>query len=509
LLEIQEHTIDGVLDLPEFEVIQPTPIDCNNETTTISISSMQVLAGYTATHDGFTLSFGNGDLVTDQPGEWTVQATATNGCTNTIDFIIELDTISPEPILEIQNIDCLNTDGLLTITNPEQNATYIWEDVLNAGSPVEGISYAPTTDQAINLTSIGGNGCESEISAEIQIDTIAPSLNLSADQLTCTNTTSNLMVNTPVDSIEYDWYLNDEFIEQNTIIQSDIPGSYEVIAFNSTNHCTSEETIELLEVETPRSFDFNLVPPPCGEEEYLINSFSVEGGNGPYSYNTDIEDPFWLETSVESTLYEGENLIQIQDANGCILDTTLVLTLTGPFEIETNEKLTVDWGTDTTLNLVISKPIDEIESIAWTPSDGLSCADCTNPSVTLYEDQFYEIQVIDKNGCEETAEIRIEVLLNLMVYVPNIFTPDELNNNLFFPFATQEHVKMVNDFYIFDRWGNRVFNNTNFSPNDPSAGWDGTILGGDATPGVYGYIMEVVFYDESTKIIAGDVTLAR
>ena len=50
-----------------------------------------------------------------------------------------------------------------------------------------------------------------------------------------------------------------------------------------------------------------------------------------------------------------------------------------------------------------------------------------------------------------------------------------------------------------------MFSNTNFQPNDPSEGWDGTLAGKALNPAVFVYYAEVEFTDGRTEIFKGDV----
>jgi len=76
-----------------------------------------------------------------------------------------------------------------------------------------------------------------------------------------------------------------------------------------------------------------------------------------------------------------------------------------------------------------------------------------------------------------------------IVYMPNVFTPNENNvNDFFMPIAS-----FVNpDYYyfrIFDRWGNKIF-----ETNNPTKGWDGKIKGHKVPTGTYVYTLK---YNES------------
>ncbi len=75
-------------------------------------------------------------------------------------------------------------------------------------------------------------------------------------------------------------------------------------------------------------------------------------------------------------------------------------------------------------------------------------------------------------GCTDVASLIIEIEQTYSIYVPNAFTPDGSNlNEVFTPvmygFDEQEYVM-----YIFNRWGELVFETHNMS-----VGWDGSYAG--------------------------------
>ena len=48
-----------------------------------------------------------------------------------------------------------------------------------------------------------------------------------------------------------------------------------------------------------------------------------------------------------------------------------------------------------------------------------------------------------------------------------------------------------------------------FSPNDPSKGWDGHFRNEKMDPGVFAYVAEIEYVDGVVELIAGDVTLMK
>ncbi|MBL0099202.1 MAG: gliding motility-associated C-terminal domain-containing protein [Saprospiraceae bacterium] len=64
-------------------------------------------------------------------------------------------------------------------------------------------------------------------------------------------------------------------------------------------------------------------------------------------------------------------------------------------------------------------------------------------------------------------------------------------------------------FTIFDRWGNKVFDKSDYMP-DPAGtdGWDGTLNGRRLDPAVFVYYSRVRFIDGKEINYSGSVTLA-
>jgi gliding motility-associated-like protein len=108
--------------------------------------------------------------------------------------------------------------------------------------------------------------------------------------------------------------------------------------------------------------------------------------------------------------------------------------------------------------------------------------------------------VTAKDQCGTEASDTVDVKIKLCeVEVPNIFTPNgDATNNKFV-------IKGISDFpntlvQIFDRWGNKVYETTNY--NDEKA-WDGE--GSDS--GTYFYLVNFSVADKSS--LKGTVQLLR
>ncbi len=135
----------------------------------------------------------------------------------------------------------------------------------------------------------------------------------------------------------------------------------------------------------------------------------------------------------------------------------------------------------------------------WSPSSGLSCANCPAPDAGPKFDTRYQVFFTDANSCSNIGTILVKVICkNANLFIPNTFSPNgDGSNDVFYPRGRGlERVILLR---IFNRWGEVVFEKSNFPVNDPASGWDGTFKGKKPKADVYVYQAEV--YCENGDII--------
>ena len=105
-------------------------------------------------------------------------------------------------------------------------------------------------------------------------------------------------------------------------------------------------------------------------------------------------------------------------------------------------------------------------------------------------------------GCESDTTIALSVSV-FSVWLPNAFTPDKSDNNIFRSYTGND----IRDYslYIYDRAGNQVF-----FTDDKEGGWDGTFDGKKCKQGVYVWVVNYRRI-ETDKVIQqkGTLTLIR
>jgi hypothetical protein len=92
------------------------------------------------------------------------------------------------------------------------------------------------------------------------------------------------------------------------------------------------------------------------------------------------------------------------------------------------------------------------------------------------------------------------------VYWPNIIKLGSSANAQFF-ISTSPGIDRIDALNIYDRWGNIVFFNKDFSPNQADEGWDGRFNGAFASPGVYAAVISWTNRSGVQQNVVTDLTL--
>lgn len=267
-------------------------------------------------------------------------------------------------------------------------------------------------------------------------------------------------------------------------------------------------------ISEPPAIHFTLgviEPIQCFGQSTAVTVDSVWGGNPTASYVFSTGGCVGRQPGEYCQIVSGTHVIEVEDViNNCTLDTTI--TVVEPLEISVSLPTIVEVNlgdTLTTLNptIISSLPID---TFIWDPAENLSCADCKNPRILGISSMNYTLTVIDINGCAASTQVYVDVKRKRKVYIPNVFSPNSDGINDKFQVFTGLGVEHINFVRLYDRWGEKVFEETDLPPSpDGTPGWDGVFRGQEMDPAVFLYLIEVVFVDGRTLVYRGDVTLLR
>lgn len=146
----------------------------------------------------------------------------------------------------------------------------------------------------------------------------------------------------------------------------------------------------------------------------------------------------------------------------------------------------------------------------WIFGDGGSTSEDEHPAHTFGSPGNWPVTLIATSplGCTDRYTDYVRITNDLLVFIPNAFTPDNDGiNDVFTPvMASTEFISMY-ELSVFDRWGTVVF-----QTNDPEAPWLGNVRGGDHFAAADSYHYRLVLKtNENTEYIVheGTVTLLR
>jgi gliding motility-associated-like protein len=258
--------------------------------------------------------------------------------------------------------------------------------------------------------------------------------------------------------------------------------TYSVVVTNSSG-CTATSSITVIVNPVP-VVSLDGIDSICKWHNTVLTA----GGGGTYLWSTGETSQVITVSPLVTTTYT------VNVSNGlCTASSTIKVFVKYP-TIHATASAMVDGGIFTQLNSTGGG------TYYWSPPDGLTCLECPNPVSSPEKTTRYCVTVTDEYGCTDSACIYVRVS---SVYIPNAFTPNANgNNDLFKP-----QLMGVRDykFWIFNRWGERIFETTNLDE-----GWDGRVKDELCPEGVYVYRIHYIDDNESgIHDYCGRITLVR
>ena len=502
---------------PPTVLVTTDTITCDEPQGTITVTSS--LPGSSFEWSGPSIDQGNmnDDIVqVIEPGSYNVIVTAPNGCTKTASLTVGVDADFPDGAAEGAELDC-NNSGIATINGQVNTpgATFSWTGP--NGFTSNTLSATVTQPGTYTFTIVSPNGCPRPIPVDVTANFVKPLVNAFVDELLDCNTTS-LTINTVGTSIgpiyTYAWSTSGGNIVSGANGLSPVvneAGQYNFVVSNNINGCKDSVTV-LVENDpiVPTAFDLLVQDIRCfGEDNGVITVNSIIGGTKPFTFSLD--GGTGTPSNQYTGLTAGNYTLLLEDANGCVLDTTVSISEPSQLLVELGDDVTVQLGEEATVTAQIANETP-LQSITWNyaPNCDSLAAQCLEFTYLPLQSYRHEITLLDTNGCVARDRVNVIVRKDRLVYVPNVFNPsssDPLNGLLMIQGGTG--VVKVHQWQIYDRWGDAVFSVKDFLPNDPAYAWDGKINGDDGHAAVYVWFAEIEFLDGQIELFEGDVTIMR
>lgn len=142
-------------------------------------------------------------------------------------------------------------------------------------------------------------------------------------------------------------------------------------------------------------------------------------------------------------------------------------------------------------------------SVLWAPATGLNDATSYKPVFTSDKEQQFTITLKTAAGCTTVDTQVVKINKNIVIYVPNAFTPnDDARNDVLKPFMIG--IKELVYFKIYNRWGELVFETKSINE-----GWDGRYKGNPVQSHTLVWMLQGIGADNKTYNAKGSTVLIR
>lgn len=452
-----------------------------------------------------------------------------NGCASEDEVFVSSDTMLPAVVIpDPASLTCTQTQVVLQsqVSSGSGSNSFWYSWMTSNGNIVSGADASAVVVDATgnySLTVVNTeNGCTNSAATVVTDNIVLPNADAGAPfTLTCTVTQASLSgVASSGPDFTYTWSTLDGQILNGANTLTPLiaqVGTYTLTVFNQVTGCRKTDAVQVFqENNVPTDFTVQLEPPSCKDNDGIILFTAVNGGFGPYAYSINNGQTFEFIPEFEA-LAPGDYNLVIRDANGCEYSESINVPMAPDPNISVIPEISISLGESYELQAVVSSyPLALIDTIIWTPVEGLrfegnSILQLLNPIVSPYKSTEYTVTVVSVDGCTASDRVLVRVDDEPNVYIPNAFSPwnNDNRNDIVFIFANPDQVPNVRKFYIFDRWGEMVFEAENFTPNDPDFGWDGRFRGVLLDPAVFVYYAEIDIIDGRVWVKYGDITLVK
>lgn len=369
------------------------------------------------------------------------------------------------------------------------------------GQQPSSVTFSKAGQYAVQLIVTNSTGCADTVIRNVQAYPL-PALDAGLDQVICRGATVSLSAS---GANTYQWQTDNTLtcLQCPTPLASPLVNTtYQVRGINGFG-CEATDTVRIT-VKQPFTVQAHLGDTLCKGESLELFANGAELYEWYPATGLDKADASRPKARPDASV---TYRVVGKDDRNCFTDTAYVPMVVYPWPVvNAGEDQKVGTGSSVTLKATISP---DATSFRWTPASGLSCTDCLTPVAAPRQSIMYTLEAMNEGGCLSRDMVSLHVFCdNSNLFIPNTFSPNsDGHNDVFYPRG--KGVFSIRSFRVFNRWGDLVFERTNFQPNDITAGWNGMHKGRMASPDVYIYTLEVVCTNNTIFNEKGNVTLMR
>jgi gliding motility-associated-like protein len=329
-----------------------------------------------------------------QAGNYSVLVTDFNGCTQTANVTVGINTGGNATISSSNNVSCIGAnDGSATVSmgaGATPAFTYAWNP-----SSQTGVTATNLGPGSYTVTVTDGNGCIATTSTVITQPTIITNT-LITNNISCNGgNNGSITVNSTGGSPGYDYFWTPGGYTTQTV--ASLPAGTYSCVITDTNGCTSTVSTTLTE-PTAIAISETHIDANCNQSNGSAIA-NASGGTGPYAYS-------WSTSPVQATdtatgLAANTYVVTVTDFKGCVQTLAVNIgDLAGPVAtIFSSNNVSCNGLTDGSATVTMSGGTPPFDFL-WTNGQTL-------PTATNLTAGTYTLNVLDDNGCAASTSITI------------------------------------------------------------------------------------------------------
>ncbi|MBU0764494.1 MAG: PKD domain-containing protein [Bacteroidetes bacterium] len=515
--------------------VVPLPVaDAGDDQTICHGGSITLTATGGTTYYWSNASAGQSIIITPATTTvYTVTVVNTNGCSSTDEVVV---FVNPSPTAWVGN-DAVICEGESVKLNAGGGNTYLWSPAASLSSPTDQNPVAtPPASTTYTVTVSNADGCTDTESITVTVlPGVISEISVSMIPATTVCVGENIMfmagtVNGGT-SPQFQWMVNSINVGSNQAGYSSsalCDNDYVICRLTSSEQCVLENPVA-------DSVQVSISPKPVVSLGYSDNR-----GCQPLTVyfmgygSDDVSTYSWSFVSENGSNYSSEEDPVVTFDEG-VYD--ISLTVSSPYGCSSTMGYTnaitvyplpvaqfwadpmVTGSFDPVITFTNSSSQNTIAG-NWDFGDGKQAVNSLAEFDHTYDEAgVYTVQLVavTNRGCMDTASLEIQISQDVTFYVPTAFTPmsTELNEaNAYFYLKGSGINEESFRFYIFDRWGELIFQTSElFDPDNPNenARWNGKVNNSGRYVPVGTYTWMVVFtgLDNVKYERSGSVTVIR
>ncbi|MCB9187793.1 MAG: gliding motility-associated C-terminal domain-containing protein [Flavobacteriales bacterium] len=382
--------------------------------------------------------------------------------TNDVLDVTMVSSINPQ--LQLTNAPCIGSDQEFDVAD---GGTYYWAEGSLSNhidtTTANEFTYSPSGSNVdIYVTVVTPEGCISYDSLNYNL-LAGPVVDLGNDTTICPGTSLGLdATNQSGGLTQYLWNTGGQS-SQETVSSA---GIY-YCTLTNLDGCESRDSIEIsLHPVSPLDLG--------GDVEFCIGDTVVLDAGSQFTFDTYA----WSDASGNPTLEVtqfGEYSVIATDANNCEFYDTVTFSPEYTY-FELYEDTTIYIG------MIIDLIAENGVSYSWNTGENTQTI-----TVSPQNDTLYEVVIEQTNGCFRVGTVNVFIDESIIVFVPNMFSPNmDGSNDEFLVYGNG--IETIH-FKIYNRWGDMIYETTDVNEMQ-TTGWDGMANGEEQPAGTYVWTLE-------------------